>query len=387
VSSVRVLHVQRGLPFHEGSSTYVLTLLRHLPRDRFEPQLAVLTKPQWGDAPILPEAKAAGITVHELEARERLSMQNLTQVLAILRREKIQLIHIHGYKALATALPAAKFHHLPILASTHGWTKASARAIAYEGFERGLLRHCHLITVGSEALRRDLIDRGFDEDHVETVYNSVDVGAFGPREDARAAVRAELKVPEDTTLIGAVGRLSREKGHRHLIAAMAKFLPLRPEVKVVIVGRGQERRALENAAWEHHVHDSLILRETWEDMAQLYHGLDLLVHPSLAESLPMVVLEAASAELPIVASDAGGVGEVITDDRSGLLVAPGDAGELSRRILWALEHPGEMRALAERALGVVRERFSAEGMAGAMADLYDRTLRFQATEGDRPRAG
>lgn len=387
MDKVRVLHIQRGLPFHEGSSTYVLTLLRSLPRDRFDASLAVLTNPQWGVSPLLTDAEAAGIRVLTLESKDKLSMQNLTQVLTILRRERIDLVHIHGYKSLATALPAAKFSRLPIVASTHGWTKASARAIAYEGLERGLLRHCHMITVGSEALRRDLVARGFDESRVRVVYNAVDAGAIAlpadARARARAAVRRELKLPEDCTLVGAVGRLSREKGHRHLIAAMSEFIPLRPEAKVLIVGEGQEKQNLERLAWKQGVGESLILRETWGDMAELYAALDLFVLPSLAESLPMVVLEAAAAGTPIVATQVGGVGEVIEDGRSGLLVGPGDPKELARSVLWAIEHPAEVRGYAEAAQRKVREQFGAEAMAEAMGGVYGDALARKAEGGTR----
>ncbi|MCA9774922.1 MAG: glycosyltransferase family 4 protein [Myxococcales bacterium] len=379
MAKLRVLHVQRGLPFHEGSSTYVLTLLKHLPRDRFDVLLALLTKPQWGPAPLGAEAEAAGIKVHTIEARERFSMQSLTQLLGVLRKERVDLVHIHGYKSLATALPAAKFQRLPIVASTHGWTKASAKAIAYESLERGLLRHCQLITVGSEALRADLIARGFGEGDVRVVYNAVDVEAFSAPGSDRAAVRKELKIDESARLVGAVGRLSREKGHRHLIAAMADLIPLRPDVKVVIVGEGTERKALENLAWQYGVTRNLLMLETWEDMAALYHSLDLLVLPSLAESLPMVILEAAASGVPVIATDVGGVGEVIADGQTGLLVGPGDPGDLAQKILWALDHRDEMLAYAHEAKAVVREKFNAESMARAMGAVYDEAVAIAAS--------
>lgn len=378
MAKTRVLHVQRGLPFHEGSSTYVLTLLKHLPRDRYEVLLALLTKPQWGPAPLGVDAEAAGIPVYRVEAREKFSMQNLTQVLGVLRKERVDLVHIHGYKSLATALPAAKFQRLPIVASTHGWTKASAKAIAYESLERGLLRHCHLITVGSEALRADLIARGFRDDHVRVVYNAIDVERFRAPTSDRALVRKELKIDDGATLVGAVGRLSREKGHRHLIAALADLVPLRPDVKVVIVGEGTERKSLETLAWQYGVARNLVLLDTWEDIAALYRSLDLFVLPSLAESLPMVILEAAAAGAPIIASDIGGVGEVIADGRTGLLVGPGDPTDLARKILWALDHPAEMRAYAETAQAEVSRRFDADTMARAMADVYDEAAEIAA---------
>ena len=95
----------------------------------------------------------------------------------------------------------------------------------------------------------------------------------------------------------------------------------------------------------------------------------------------MVILEAAAAGAPILASQVGGVGEVIEDGRSGLLVGPGDPQELGRKILWALEHPTEMRAYAEAARRTVREKFGAEAMAAAMGRVYEDALAHKAEGG------
>jgi glycosyltransferase involved in cell wall biosynthesis len=191
----------------------------------------------------------------------------------------------------------------------------------------------------------------------------------GQRHDIRAAVRAELDVPMDATLLLSVGRLHRQKGQVDLVRAAGGVHVQRPDVRVLIAGEGPDRTRLEETL------DALGLRDTVsvlghrDDVARLMDAADLFVFPSHFEGTPFAMLEAMANGLPVVATTFGGAEEVIDDGRTGILVPVGEPDALRDAILAALADRDALQRMAKAG----RERttdFSREAMIDAtLAEL------------------
>ena len=170
--------------------------------------------------------------------------------------------------------------------------------------------------------------------------------------------------------LGFVGRLAHEKGADLLLRA----LPRLPGVAAVLVGDGDERPALERMAAELGVLDRVVFTGWSNEVRRLLPTFDVLVLPSRREGVPLSIVEAMLAELPVVATRVGGTAEVVLDGETGILVPPEDPEQIALAAASLLDDHRRRTRIGARAREVALERFSADAMARAFADVYARVL-------------
>lgn len=357
-----------------GAQRVVLELLSRLPREEFAQTLVCGAD----DGALLPEARAAGaevILVPELvrEIRPRADLAAWARLAALFGRRRPDVVHAHTYKAGMLAAVAARWAGVPtVILSPHGHVFASGARIPgvpERGWKLRLLRWvtsaaqawAHRVTALSEEDRRQQVALGLGAaSRYVVVPNGIDAdryGAPGPR------------LFPGRPVVGAVGRFSPEKGHGVLVAAFARVRATLPEARLVLVGYGGEEAALREAAARAGVADAVTFageRASFEVLP----SFDLFVQPSLYESQGLAILEAMAAGRPVIATDVGGVRDVIRDGQTGLLVPAGDAAALAAAIVSLAGAPERAGALAVRARADVRERFSVDRMVAAYARLY-----------------
>jgi glycosyltransferase involved in cell wall biosynthesis len=189
----------------------------------------------------------------------------------------------------------------------------------------------------------------------------------------RHRFRRGLNLAEDAFLVCAVGRLSAEKGHRYLVHALPSMASRIPRLRVVFLGEGRERRELDAQLERLAMPDRVIFAGFQRDVRPWIQACDVLVNPSLTEGMPNVVLEAMSLGTPVVATEVGGVPELIKDQESGLLVPASDPAALAGAVcsLWA--DPSLALYLARNALVRVQD-YSPEKQTQRLLDLYAKVL-------------
>ena len=207
---------------------------------------------------------------------------------------------------------------------------------------------------------------GVPRERCTVVHNGIDTGRYGTASRPREAVRAELRLAADAEVIGAVGRLDRQKGYRYLIRAFAELARERPKAELVIAGDGPERAGLEALARRCGCAGRTRFLGRRTDVPELLHAFDVFALPSLYEGLPLALLEAMAAGVPIVASAVDSVPEVLA---AGRLVRPRDVPGLADALRDALEDPapGQVAAAQARA----REQFDVGVMVANYGKLYD----------------
>ena len=221
----------------------------------------------------------------------------------------------------------------------------------------------------SEAVARQLRDDfGINPSKIEVVHNGITTQSFA--RSRSAALRETLTGAHRGPVVLTVARLDRGKGHADLLDAAR----LVPEALFVFVGDGPERTSLESKARELEVANRVVFLGERQDVPDLLACADLFVLPSLSEGLPLSVLEAMAAEVPVVATAIPGVDEVITHGRTGLLASPNAPASLASAILRICAHPEEGRALASAAREHVRAKFSTERMVTRVASVYEEVL-------------
>ena len=234
---------------------------------------------------------------------------------------------------------------------------------------RFLLRHCvDGIVVNSADIRAHLLGHAprIPADRIHVVYNGVP--ELGPPTEN---FRTRWGVPPGMPLIGAAGRLAHQKGFDFLIRTFAEVWRRRPDARLVIVGEGSGRPALETLVRELGLADAVLLPGFCEDMAGFLEALDLFVLSSREEGLANVLLEAMMCGLPVVATDISGTREAAVHAETGYVVPFGDCEEMATGIEAFLERPELAERMGEVGRQRIQERFSVSRMAEALEAILE----------------
>jgi glycosyltransferase involved in cell wall biosynthesis len=296
----------------------------------------------------------------------------LARYAAIVRRVHPDIVHAHSSKAGALARLGRALHPgVPVLYTPHGYAFAGffsrelERSI-YRQAERLMAPVTRFVITVCQAEARLAASIG-PSSRVRVVYNGVDA-ASDVAPDPRLG-----ELARSGPVVCTISQLRPGKGVETLIDAMAPVLSVHPSARLAIVGDGPLRRQLEHQAQAlgvaHAVH---FMGEHREPMAVL-QASEVFAMPSWAESFPYAVLEAMSAALAIVATDVGGIPEALTQDRTGLLVAPGDAHATARALIRVLEDVQLRRRLGRAAEQEV-QRFNRGAMVDGVCDVYEEAL-------------
>ncbi|MGQ9531467.1 MAG: glycosyltransferase [Desulfotomaculales bacterium] len=362
---LRVVHIIGGGELG-GAERHILNLAGFM-----DPRRVALTVCCLFAAPFVQVAREAGIQALAVPMRHKLDFGVVTRIVELVH--EADLVHTHGVRANLLGRIAARLAGRPLVTTVHSllrmdyptvWTRLP-NALA-ERLTRRLTRR--FIAV-SRQLAEELIREGVAPARVRVIYNGIDVEAFQPCRP-RDQVRRELGYGAGVPLVATVARLHPVKGHRYLLEAAQRVVQVRPEVRFLVVGAGPGRGSLEAYAGRLGIAKQVKFTGFVEDVASLLGAVDLVVVPSLWEGFGLTAVEALNVGVPVVATAVGGLPEVVRPRETGLLVPPGDSEALAREILWALSHPVEVRAMAERGRDMVRREFTARIMAHQTTELY-----------------
>ena len=223
-------------------------------------------------------------------------------------------------------------------------------------------------------IRDILVDAGVHGDRVKVVNSSIDLSTFARSDQHRAEARAELGIPPDAVVVGNVAALAWHKGQTDLLAAMPRVAAAFPGAWCVIVGGGEEREALEKQAAALAGQPRIVLTGMRKDVPRLLNAFDVFCMPSHFEGFCNSVLEALATGIPVVATRAGGLPEIVEDGTTGLLVPPKDPEALATGILRVLSDTGLARHFSEEGRRAAQTRFGVDLMVEKTIAIYRETL-------------
>lgn len=318
------------------------------------------------EGPMAPELRAAGIRVTHVTTSGRRSFFWPVGLRRWFETIAPDIVHIHNEPWLKAAL-AARQALVPVaLFTLHGRTPENW--VDYL-LDRRAAKLSSRITTVSEPLRDHLIDRlDLEPQQVLSIPNGVDIEAFSPNPARGAAVRSNLGLAREQPLIGMVARLEPVKNHDCLLRAFVKVVADHPAARLLLVGDGQLRPAIEERIREYGLRESVWMAGERDDVADVYRALDVCVLPSLAEGSSISILEAMASGVSIVASDVGGTPDLLGHGSCGLLVPVDQPEPLASAIIKLIHNPDLRRGLA----GAARRRCSERYTFATMLDRYER---------------
>lgn len=298
------------------------------------------------------------------------------QLLRACREHRVTIWHGHDYKTNALGLLLRRFHRMRLVTTAHGWVQHTSRTPLYYGIDKWCMKRYERVICVSTDLVESCRAAGVPEKRLLLLDNGIDADDYARRRTV-AESKPALGFPPGVPLVGAVGRLSGEKAFDVLIRAVAAL----PGVRLVIVGEGGERAALERLIAELGVADRVSLAGWQADVRGYFEAMDVFALSSLREGLPNVVLEAMALEVPVVATRVNGVPRLVQDGVNGLLIEAGDAAPLTAALARLLGDAALRDRFRAAGRETVEGRFSFAGRMRKLAAVYDELL------GRRPAAG
>lgn len=355
---MRVLHVIGHL---RGGGAQVLLqgLLPAIASRGVESHLCALTK-----GPIVVDPPTA-TTVHRLD-RRRFDPRILLELRRLVRDVRPDLLHLHLEQAVVLGLLVARWAKIPAIVHEHGgimtmrWYRMCVRRL--------LPRAARVIAVSHAVARCLQREHAFDSTSIDVVHNGIPLKR---QRISRTRLRACLGFGDDDLIMLFAGRLRRNKGVDVLLDAMPTITSTNERVSLLIAGDGPLRPHLDREVTNANLSSQVRFLGWWQDMPSLLGAADLLVVPSRIEPLGIVVLEAFSAGLAVVASNVGGLPEMLENEVTGLLVEPSDSEALAAACLRLLADPQLRRSLTDGGARVLSDRFTLERMADRLLSVYD----------------
>ncbi|MBY0493468.1 MAG: glycosyltransferase [Cyanobacteria bacterium] len=350
-----------------GAEEMVLNLVRHLP-PRFEPMVACIHEA----GPIGEEIRRTGVPFTVMGLTPGLSRPlDVLRLRDALTTLAPTIVHTFLLTGSLYGRFAAMMSGVPIVIGTEVNIYENKQPL-HARLERWLMKGTDAVVASAESVKDYYVTQvAADPDSVEVIYNAVDWAQLQTTM-TRDEFRASVGVPLDVPAAGIIARLTEQKAHRVLFESMTQ--PELSALHLIVVGDGDLRDALRSRAASLGIAGRVHFLGARRDLGNVLSAIDIFTMPSYWEGLPLSMVLAMGAGLPVVASRVAGIPEVVKDRVSGILVDPGDSSQLARALAALVQDPSLRSQLGEAAREFVRPRFGIDGYVSSITNLYDRLL-------------
>lgn len=355
-----------------GAEIMLLNLMKGLERKGLTPVLgSIRGHKEPSQRAIEAQAKSDGIQLKEFAMRKGPDIAGAIRIVRFAKENSFDLIHCHGYKAnILMGLLPVNYRKIPYIVTLHGWTsrKVWSRIWVYEWLDALMARRADRVVMVSDAQQRDPRAR-FVGLKADVVHNGIPIS--NSEAEKGHPVRTDVKdFCEKNFIIGTICRLTPEKGIEVLIQSVANVIHRKIDVSLVVIGDGRERQRLERLCDEKGIYDKVLFTGYLPQAASYLSLFDIFVISSFTEGLPITLLEAMRGGTPVIATNVGGIPEVLNHGKCGILVNSGNVDDLSEAIL-RLYYSEELRqTLSVAGRQRFEEQFTLEKMESRYGEIY-----------------
>ncbi|PSL43738.1 glycosyltransferase involved in cell wall biosynthesis [Chitinophaga niastensis] len=354
-----------------GGESHVLDLVSYLDKQRFKPVVLSFT-----DGPMMQSLQQMGVPGYVIHTEKPFDIRVWKQVKDFLRKQEIDIVHVHGTRANTNVLWAARTLKLPVIYTIHGWSfhddlpffKRMARIVA----EKIITFNTRLNITVSDA-NQYTGHKALGAFKSVVVKNGVNLRRF----NASATypdVKAAYGIPEHHLVLGYIVRITGQKDPLGMIRAFAAVYAARPDVTLLMIGEGDLKDAAVQLAKDLQVDSRIVFDNFRTDVPAVLHAIDIYCLPSLWEGFPIGVLEAMAMGKAVIASDVDGTKEAIQHEVTGLLVPPKDTPALAEAIIRLVDDTQLRQELQTNARNSIIANFDAKIMTGKIETLYQQLL-------------
>jgi glycosyltransferase involved in cell wall biosynthesis len=388
---MKVLHIIDSGGLY-GAEIMLLNLAAEQVKLGLVPVIASIGEKGIDSKPLEVEAEKRGLVAKKFRMRPGPNLGGAVKVLRYARKGHFDILHSHGYKGniLFGFIPRG-LRQIPLISTLHGWTSTGGhfrsghvRMRIYEWVDAHSLKFMDAVVL----VNRGMLSHPWLKNISHAKLNVVNNGISLTSASGSSALPSEKVISQDFIdldkrivefcqggfTLGSIGRFSSEKGFIYLIEAVSISRETFGDIRLVIIGEGEERKALRKKIAECGLEKQVLLPGYKREARQYLKLFDVFVMSSLVEGLPMSLLEAMEARVPIIATQVGGIPEVLDDGEAGLLVKPADSQGMSKAIGCLRNDPQSGLGRVSYAAKIVAKRYSSQAMAERYREVYRSAL-------------
>jgi len=375
MDKINILHIYQNSKIG-GVQQQLLSLLKAYDREVFNPIFCCLGPKE----AMSKEIETLGIEVIALNRSRyhKFSLGIVRDLYKLMKQKKIYIVRTHRYRANLYGRLAAWLSGVPvIIISLHDNYIKDVR-LERKIANKILSKVTDKIIAVSESIRKDIMKYdGIDSSKILVIPNGIDIERFDPKGNF-ANIREEFLIKKSDIVIGFIGRIVSVKGLEYLIDALLFLKEEFKNIKLLITGEGSLLDRLYEKAKENSVNNSVIFTGRRRDIPDILSCIDIFVMPSIAEGLPNSLLEAMAMGKPIVATEVGGIPELIRNGVNGILVLPRDPGALATAIKGLIVNSQSAAKMGQAAKDLVHDNLSIKAIAQKWQSLYLSILKEKA---------
>ncbi|MBI5195238.1 MAG: glycosyltransferase family 4 protein [Nitrospirae bacterium] len=321
---------------------------------------------------ISEKAKEAGFSVYIVRMEYPIAPLGVGRFFKIVKDEKVDIIHTHSSKDSWLAGIAGRISGTPVVRSRHLTTPVGQNCLTVFVY-----RHlCDIIITSGMHIRNTLITRNkLNPEKIVSIPAGVDTEKFNLNISGDK-IRTELQLENSYPVVGTVAILRHWKGHRFLLDAVQRVAAVLPQVKFIIAGDGPQWNNLHEQIRSLGIERHVIMTGFRNDVPEIMSALDIFILPSVAsEATSQVIPQALAVGKPVIATDAGGLSEIIEDGVTGLLIPPKDSGAIADAIIRMAKNKEEAEGMASRGRKKILEGYTFKKMIEDTEKVYYQVLK------------
>jgi len=353
-----------------GAETVLLNIARSIDKNRFKPTV-VLHKSRWLHEQLLK----SGIKTEIIPSKRSWDILFLVNFIRYCRRHKIDLIHSHLFGANLYSCIAGTTLRIPVIATFHNELFFQGRSEKFMALKSMIIRNfASKMVFVAEYMKNEYLEYfNFPGNKLLTIYNGIKLNNGIDNVDG-SSLRKELGVLNDDLLVGHIANLRAPKGHQYLVEAASHVCERIPHARFLLIGDegdGTIKKEIEDFIAKTGLKENIKLLGFRKDVNKLLQLIDIFVLSSTSEGLPLSVIEAMASSKPVVATNVGGLPEIVVLDQTGYLVEPGNAKALADKLIFLLENKALRDQMGRAGRKVVEERYSLPIMIRNYQSLYE----------------
>jgi glycosyltransferase involved in cell wall biosynthesis len=377
MEKLRVLHFIESEGVY-GAESVILNLSQQMQRSSsLAPVVGCIVSNINDNSDLYNAARNLGIEAIKIVISNSRLLLDIPRAAKQLQKLHIHLIHSHGYKPSVFGFIISKLTNIPIMATCHLWfdpNNGPLKMRAMIRLEKLFYRKFPIVVGVSQPIQDVLIEAGIPLEKTQLVRNGVDFPELNLTSIEKAELRKNFDIDENTFCILNTGRLTKQKSQTTLISAAALLKQKQIEFKLLIVGEGELKTQLKEQIDSLDLNDCVSLLGFRNDIDRLLAISDVFALPSLDEGMPMSLLEAAAAKVPIITTAVGDIPKLITNNETGLIIPTDSADALTQAICTLAKDKIFAAELAERAFALMAKNYSSQAMYKSYAEIYQNLL-------------
>jgi len=366
-----VLHLISSSGFL-GAENVVLELSKETAKQGVWVTIGILENRNNLHMELVDGARDEELKVQIFPCKGRFDSKTIANMRDFIDKEQPNILHSHGYKSNFYAWRALSGRKIPWIITNHG-KRVGMKLSLYNRLNFFFMKKADKIVAVSKEIANEMTKKGIPALKIVVIANGIDLQRFTDHR-GNNDLRKSFGLNGSNNIIGTIGSLTEEKGHIYLIEAARQVIDKYPECRFLIVGDGGQRRLLEEKTSLLGLTDKVLFSGSRKDVPEILSMLDAFVLPSLKEGLPMALLEAMAARVPVIGTSVGAIPKVIEDGISGMLIPPENPDAIAEAISTILSDGNSAKEMARRGFEKVRDNFSSKTMFEKYLSVYKELL-------------